>query len=83
MADLHHQLFVVLAGELRGMSHSLELLGLHLCSDPAVVHAHMDLLQQIDHISQSQASIADIIAAEDPVSVCRKVSLDHLKRYAG
>ncbi len=70
------------ASAIDGMSHSLELLGEHLCADPAVVMAHMNLLQQIDHIAQSQTSIADIIAAEDPIAVCGQASLDHLKRHA-
>lgn len=82
MAHSQKQLFAVLADELRRMSRSLEQLGEHLCSDPAVVMAHMNLLQQIDHIAQSQTSIADIIAAEDPISVCGQANLDHLKRHA-
>lgn len=83
MAPSQQQLFFVLAHELRGMSQNLEALGQHLCADPAVITSHITALQQLDFIAQSQASIADIIAAEDPVGVCRTARHEHLKRHAG
>ncbi|MFN3450523.1 MAG: hypothetical protein ACK4ZE_00065 [Sphingorhabdus sp.] len=82
MAPSPQQLFFVLADELREMSVNLEALGQLLCSDPAVVSGHISALQQLDYIAQSQASIADIIAAEDPVSVCSEARHEHLKRHA-
>ncbi|WP_066114454.1 MULTISPECIES: hypothetical protein [Sphingomonadales] len=50
-----------------------------LCSDPALVAAHMNSLQALDMIGQQQLALAAVLRAEDPQSAIAHTPLEQLR----
>lgn len=76
-------LLAMLAGELDDARADLEKLGSVLCSNPALVSAHLEELQGLDLIGQRCASIAAILRSQDMYSATRDATLESLsERFA-
>lgn len=71
-----------LAIQLAELGRSLEKLGETLCTDPAVISAHIGALQEIDRIAQMQFAISAILSAEDQGTACLNSPLERLRKLA-
>ena len=78
-AALSHKLRLQIADELDCARHEIERLGALLCSDPALVAAHMNSLQALDMIGQQQLALAAVLRAEDPQSAIAHTPLEQLR----
>lgn len=70
----------IAADVLIDLSGELERLGAGLCEDPEVVGAHMESLQGIDRIVQTQRSLAAVLSASRPSHAVEELSLEQLKQ---
>lgn len=61
------------------ISGDIEELGAALCSDPEVLAAHMEALQQVDLIAQKLRGLATVLAAECPASATQALPLESLR----
>lgn len=61
------------------LSDELEQLGAALCADPDICARHIDMLQRIDRIAQTQRGLAAIIAAPEIGAAAEAASLDDLR----
>lgn len=78
-AALSHKLRLQIADELDCARQEIERLGELLCSDPALVAAHMNSLQALDMIGQQQLALAAVLRAEDPQSAIVHTPLEQLR----
>lgn len=78
-AALSHKLRLQIADELDCARQEIERLGGLLCSDPALVAAHMTSLQALDMIGQQQLALAAVLRAEDPQAAIAHTPLEQLR----
>ena len=76
---LSHRLRLQIADELDCARQEIERLGALLCSDPALVVAHMNSLQALDMIGQQQLALAAVLRAEDPQAAIAHTPLEQLR----
>lgn len=68
-----------LAEELVGLTSLLADLAYDLAGNPDTLRCHMQSLQDIDRITQTQLAIADVLRSSEPVETCLDaVTLDDL-----
>ncbi len=67
----------IVARELSALAAEIEDVGAGLCADPAVIVAHMTLLQAIDLIGQRQRALADLLRAADFGDAVAACTLSH------
>lgn len=67
------------ADVLSELSGEVEALGASLCADPQVTACHINTLQQIDIIAQKLQGLANLLAADCPVSAVSDLSLESLR----
>ncbi len=60
------------------LGRKIEVLGVELCSDPALVSAHMGRLQDIDRIAQYLAALGTLLRAECMTTAAMRTGLDEL-----
>lgn len=68
-----------IAEELENMRQETESLGTMLCSDPDVAMRHMNALQSLDLLGQTQLALAKILRAEDPDQALADTDLHNLR----
>lgn len=68
-----------IADELENMRQETESLGAMLCSDPDVAMRHMNALQSLDLLGQTQLALAKILRAEDPDQALADTDLHNLR----
>ncbi len=68
-----------IADELDCARQEIERLGGLLCSDPALVAAHMTSLQALDMIGQQQLALAAVLRADDPQAAIAATPLEQLR----
>lgn len=61
------------------ISNKLELVAADLCGDPGLAERHIEALQSIDLICQTQQSLADIFSADRPDIAVDALGIDMLK----
>ena len=74
----HRQALAMLADELVEACGQIEALGAALCSDPALVRAHVQHLQSLDHVGQRCASVAEILRSDDIGDASRGAQLESI-----
>jgi hypothetical protein len=62
------------------VSAELERLGARLCEDYELVQAHIEPLQGIDRIVQTQRSLAAVLSANQPDHAVEELSLEYLRQ---
>lgn len=67
----------IIARELHALAVAIEDIGAGLCADPAVIAAHIALLQSIDLIAQRQRALADLMRADDFTDALATCALSH------
>lgn len=79
MVGLPPALAQALAGELVGLTALLADLAYDLAGNPDTLRHHMQSLQDIDRITQTQLAIADVLRSSEPVEhALDAVTLDDL-----
>ena len=74
-----HALATALADELVLLTTMLSDLAYDLASDPQTLRRHLESLQAIDHITQSQTAIANILRSTDnPHTRLAEVTLEDM-----
>ncbi|MCC2602483.1 hypothetical protein [Sphingopyxis yananensis] len=68
-----------IADELENMRQETESLGALLCSDPDVALRHMNALQSLDLLAQTQLALAKILRAENPEDALANTDLHNLR----
>lgn len=68
------------ARRLTDLGDELEALGARLCSDDAICARHMDVLQSIDAMAQTQRELAALLARPDRAAAVADVRLDALRQ---
>ena len=69
----------LIADELDRIRVVLEDMGVELCSDPAIVRGHLDVLQTIDEICQRNENLARTLRAGDMVAETATITLESLR----
>lgn len=69
------------AHSLNVMAAQVEELGAELVIDPDVAQRHLTSLQSLDRWSQQLVQLANVIAADDPVSAADDVTLSELRDH--
>lgn len=67
------------AEELEATRLCLEQLGLVLCRNPQLAHAHSAELQQLDELGQRQTYLAQVLRAADMRGAAARIPLDALR----
>lgn len=75
----HPKLLQKIADELEQMRGETEALGADLCSDADVVMRHLNALQCLDRLAQTQLALAKILRADDPSEALSKTDLHSLR----
>jgi DNA-binding phage protein len=60
------------------LGRRIDILGAELCSDPAIISAHMERLQDIDRISQHLCALGKMLRAECMTTAAKHTGLDEL-----
>ncbi|MEP6868581.1 MAG: hypothetical protein ABJA20_08690 [Novosphingobium sp.] len=68
-----------IAAILEELSHEIEQLGARLCSDPAIIGAHIMSLQAIDLIAQKQQGLAELLRAECATTGIAAIGVEELQ----
>lgn len=60
------------------LGRKIEVLGVDLCSDPALASAHMGRLQDIDRIAQHLCALGTLLRADCMTTAAQRTGLDEL-----
>lgn len=69
----------LIANELDAVRDALEHIGMHLCSDIAIVQQYGELLQSLDELAQRNENLARLLRAPAMESAIDTISLESLR----